>query len=242
MRRALLPALFVVAVLAGCRSQQKSAIAKKAPSTADSADQMMWGMRLILTDRGVQRAELQADTGYFFDENTRAELRIVKTTFFNNQGARDGVLTSKRGTYNTRASVMEARDNVVIVGVDGKRLTSPMVRFEQFRNLIVSDSPFVLVEGERRLEGIGFESDPQMLNVKVRQLSRGAGASILLPSSKGSAPVFRTDSSKPAPSSVKQTVTGPIRMPPAQPAPRPIPPTPIPPAAGTVPPGTVVKP
>ncbi|MBC7843530.1 MAG: LPS export ABC transporter periplasmic protein LptC [Gemmatimonadaceae bacterium] len=242
MRSALLLAVAFAAILASCRSQSKTAIAKKAPSTADSADQMMWGMRLILTDRGVQRAELQADTGYFFDENTRAELRIVKTTFFNNQGARDGVLTSKRGTYNTRASVMEARDNVVIVGVDGKRLTSPMVRFEQFRNLIVSDSPFVFVDGQRRIEGIGFESDPQMLNVKVRQLSRGTGARIMLPSSKGSAPVFRTDSSAALPPTGTQPMTGPIRMPPAQPAAKPKPLTPIPPAAGTVPPGAEVKP
>ena len=244
MRRVLLLALVGVAALASCRAQKKPAIAKKAPSTADSADQMMWGMRLILTDRGVQRAELQADTGYFFDENTRAELRVVKTTFFNNQGARDGVLTSKRGTYNTRASVMEARDNVVIVGVDGKRLTSPMVRFEQFRNIIVSDSPFVLVEGERRLEGVGFESDPQMLNVRVRQMSRSTGASILLPSSKGSAPVFRSDSSKPAPApaTTTQTVTGPITMPVAPPVVKPKPVTPAPPSAGVVPPATVVKP
>ncbi len=192
MRRTLLIAVAGLAVTAAC-TKEKAAIVPKVATTADSADQVMFKLRTILTDRGVQRAELLADTGYFFDENTRAELRVVSTTFFNGQGARDGVLTSRRGTYNTRANVMEARQNVLIVGTDGKRLSSPMVRFEQFRNLIVSDSPFVLVEGERRLEGVGFESDPQMLNVKVRQLKRSTGASIILPASKGSAPVFGTD-------------------------------------------------
>ncbi len=192
MRRFLLIAVTLAAAVAGCKRDDKTKVARTA-TTADSADQVMFKLRTIITDRGVQRAELLADTGYFFDENTRAELRVVSTTFFNKEGARDGVLTAKRGTYNTRANVMEARQNVVIVSTDGKRLTSPMVRFEQFRNLIVSDSPFVLVEGERRLEGIGFESDPQMLSVKVRQLSRATGASIVLPSAKGSAPVFRTD-------------------------------------------------
>jgi LPS export ABC transporter protein LptC len=196
MRRLALATVAALALLAACRKESK-VTAPKVVTTADSADQVMFKLRTILTDRGVQRAELLADTGYFFDENTRAELRVVSTTFFNGQGARDGVLTAKRGTYNTRAAVMEARDNVVIVGVDGKRLTSPMVRFEQFRNIIVSDRPFVLVEGERRLEGIGFESDPQMLNVKVRQLSRGTGASIVLPSSKAGSPEFRSDAPPP---------------------------------------------
>ena len=193
MRRTVFAMLTVLGSVAAC-TKDTTAIVPKVASTADSADQVMFKLRTILTDRGVQRAELLADTGYFFDENTRAELRIVSTTFFNGQGARDGVLTSRRGTYNTRANVMEARDNVLIVGTDGKRLSSPMVRFEQFRNMIVSDSPFVLVEGERRLEGVGFESDPQMLNVKVRKLKRGTGASIILPASKGSAPVFGGDS------------------------------------------------
>lgn len=193
MRRILFIGLAGVVAFAGCRDGKKAAAAKVA-TTADSADQVMHGLVHILTDKGVQRAELKADTGYFFDDNTRAELRVVTATFFNGTGAKDGTLTARRGTYNMRANVMEARDNVVILGVDGKRLTSPMVRFEQFRNMIVSDSPFVLVEGEKRLEGIGFESDPQMLSVKIRRLSRGTGASIILPATKGAAPVFRSDS------------------------------------------------
>lgn len=198
MRRSLFLLLATVTGLAACRKSQDAAVARIA-TTADSADQVMFKMLTILTDRGVQRAELQADTGYFFDENTRAELRIVTTVFFNKDGARDGVLTARRGTYNMRANVMEARQNVVIVGSDGRKLTSPMVRFEQFRNLIVSDSPFVLLEGERRLEGVGFESDPQMLSVKVRKLSRGTGASIVLPRSGSDEPGFRGDPPAPAP-------------------------------------------
>ena len=196
--RAVSAALLALCALAACQKNTATPV-KKVATTADSADQVMFKLRTILTDRGVQRAELLADTGYFFDENTRAELRVVTTTFFNANGARDGVLTARRGTYNTRANVMEARQNVVIVGTDGRRLSSPMVRFEQFRNVIVSDSPFVLIEGERRLEGVGFESDPQMLSVKVRQLSRGTGASIVLPSGGGSSTMTRDDAPLTAP-------------------------------------------
>jgi len=196
MRRSLFASLAVLSVLAACRETSTATVSKVA-TTADSADQVMFKMRTILTDRGVQRAELQADTGYFFDENTRAELRIVTTTFFNKNGASDAVLTARRGTYNMRANVMEARQNVVIIGADGRKLTSPMVRFEQFRNMIVSDSPFVLLEGERRLEGVGFESDPQMLSVKVKKLSRGTGASIMLPTGGSGDAGGRGDASAP---------------------------------------------
>jgi len=204
MRRAVVAALLGLSILAACRREAGPAVRRVATS-ADSSDQIMFGLTTILTDRGVQRAELLADTAYWFDDNTRADMLGVRTTFFDKDGTRNGVLTSRRGSFNMRANVMEARQNVVITGVDGKKLTSPMVRFEQFRNMIVSDSPFVLVEGETRVEGIGFESDPQMLNVKIRQLSRSTGARIVLPSGPGRAPVFDSDSAvrpAPAPSAV----------------------------------------
>lgn len=210
MRGTFLLALCAAVTVTACR-KDPAATVQKVATTADSADQVIFGMGMVLTDRGVQRAELKADTAYLFDESTRAELREINTTFFNKEGARDGTLTARRGTYNMRANVMEARQNVVILGVDGKRLTSPMVRFEQFRNVIVSDSPFVLVEGDRRLEGVGFESDPQMLNVKIRKLSRGVGASIMLPASRAKAPVLRSDSA-PAPTPVPAT-TAPVVVP-----------------------------
>lgn len=193
MFRRAMRLLVLAATLAGCK-QDKGPAVRRVATTADSADQILYKMGVILTDRGVQRAELKADTGYAFEDNTRYELRLLTTTFFGKEGARNGVLTAKRGTYNLRANVMEARQDVVVLGVDGKKLTSPMVRFEQFRNMIVSDSAFVLTEGERRLEGIGFESDPQMMSVKVRQLKRGTGARIILPSGPGRAPVFLSDS------------------------------------------------
>ena len=198
MRLTLMLSLLGASLLAACTKESTATVGKVA-TTADSADQVMWGLKTILTDRGVARAELAADTAYWFDENTRAELRGVNTTFFGKDGTRDGVLTSRRGTFNSRANVMEARQNVVIIGADGRKLTSPMVRFEQFRNLIVSDSPFVMLEGERRLEGVGFESDPQMLSVKVRKLSRGTGGSIILPRSGSDEPGFRGDPPAPTP-------------------------------------------
>jgi LPS export ABC transporter protein LptC len=136
----------------------------------------MFGINTLLTDRGVRNAELQADTAFFFDENTRIELRGVTLTFYTRTGERNSVLTSREGTYNTRQSRMEARGNVVVVSDDGRRLTSEQLRYDQARNEISSDSAFVLTEPGRRLEGIGFTSDPNMDNVRVHRLIEGQGA------------------------------------------------------------------
>ena len=142
----------------------------------DTADQVMFGINTLLTDRGVRNAELDADTAFFFDENSRIELRGVKLTFHTRTGERNSVLTSREGTYNTRQSRMEARGNVVVVSEDAKRLTSEQLKYDQVRNEISSDSAFVLTEPGRRLEGIGFTSDPNMNNIRVHRLTEGQGA------------------------------------------------------------------
>ena len=91
---------------------------------ADSADQVMWTARLKLTDAGVNRAEVHSDTAYFFDENTRVEMRGVNTVFFTETGAKNAVLTSRQGTYNSRTGSMQARGDAYVVAVDGRTLTA----------------------------------------------------------------------------------------------------------------------
>ena len=176
MRRRLL--LLVPALLAGALACDKGKATPLAITSkmADSADQVLFKARSLLTDRGLLRAELLADTAYFFDENTRIELEIVKVTFYTQQGARSSVLTSKEGTYNTRLARMEGRGNVVVVSVDGRRLVSEQLRYDQQKNEISSDSAFTLTEPGRVLKGIGFVSDPDMTNIRVLRGASGRGS------------------------------------------------------------------
>ncbi|MDQ6768378.1 MAG: LPS export ABC transporter periplasmic protein LptC [Gemmatimonadota bacterium] len=156
----------------GCSSKKQPPVATHSP-LADSADQVMYGMRFNLTDKGLERAQLQSDTAYFFDDNTRIELEKVHTTFFTVTGAKNAVLTSERGTYNSRTSNMVARKNVVVVSEDGRRLTTPELIYNQQRNEISSDSAFVMTEPNRRLEGVGFRSDPDMKNIQILKGASG---------------------------------------------------------------------
>ncbi len=172
MRLALTIGIVAVAVTTACSSKKQPPVATHSP-LADSADQVMFGARFKLTDQGLQRAQLEADTAYFFDDNTRIELENVHTTFFTVTGAKDAVLTSRFGTTNTRTNNMIARKNVVVVSEDGRRLTTPELIYSQQKNEISSDSAFVMTEPNRRLEGIGFRSDPNMKNIQILKGASG---------------------------------------------------------------------
>ena len=203
------PVLSLLAFAIACGGEGTAPPRVTGSPMADSADQLMFGISTLLTDRGVLNAQLQADTAFFFDENTRIELRGVKLTFYTRTGVRNSVLTSREGTYNTRQSRMEARGNVVVVSEDGRRLTSEQLRYDQVRNEISSDSAFVLTEPGRRLEGIGFTSDPNMNNVRVHRLIEGQGAV-----STGDLGQPRAPAGRPAPTPDSAEVNRPSAAPP----------------------------
>ena len=170
--RTVLVVAILAAVSVACSPKKQPPVAAHSP-LADSADQVIYRLRFRLTDAGLFRAELHADTAYFFEDNTRIEMEPVNTTFYTPTGAKDAVLTSRRGTYNSRTSNMIARKNVVVVSEDGRRLTTEELKYNQQRNEISSDSAFVMTEPNRRLEGIGFRSDPNMKNIQILKGASG---------------------------------------------------------------------
>lgn len=180
-RAAACAAVLMVALLAACRSGKKTPPVSGRSSLADSAEQVMFGAEFNLTDGGVLRAALSADTAFFFDDNTRVELSHVKTNFFTPAGAHSAVLTSRRGTYRTQTGEMVARGDASVESPDGRRLRSEELKYDQSRNEVSSDSAFVLTEPGRRLEGVGFRSDPNLQNVRVLKTLSGRSGSITIP-------------------------------------------------------------
>jgi LPS export ABC transporter protein LptC len=181
--RGVLMSVVVLALsglVSACDTRTAPPIARGS-AMADSADQIMYGAHFNLTDKGLSRAELLSDTAYFFEDNTRVELRKVEATFYTTTGARDAYLTSKRGTYRSRIGSMIARGNVVVVTEEGRRLTTPELKFDQAMNEISSDSAFVMTEPGRRLEGIGFRSDPNMQNIRILKTKSGSTGAVTLP-------------------------------------------------------------
>ncbi len=174
MRKAL---LLATALLCACSEEKGPPIAANKQTIADSADQVLYGQRMLITDRGLNRAEIHSDTAYFFDENTRTDMRVVDGKFFNSQGLLDAVLTSRTGIYNQRLNSLEARGDVVITTIDGRRLETPFVRYDNRINLVSSDTTFKLTDPDGRvLRGIGFTTDPDLNDLKVvKMLSAKAG-------------------------------------------------------------------
>jgi len=177
VRIAVAVGLLATSVSLACTNKKQPPVEAHSP-LADSADQVMYPARFNLTDQGLQRAHVEADTAYFFDDNNRMELQGVHATFYTVTGAKDAVLTSRHGTTNTRTNNMIARKDVIVVSEDGRRLTTPELIYNQQKNEISSDSAFVMTEPNRRLEGVGFRSDPNMKNIQILSGAKGVARGV----------------------------------------------------------------
>src|SRR5213083_831786 len=163
-------------VAGGCETGIKPTATIAAP---DSADQVLLGMSHYVTDAGIQRAHVRADTAYFYSPAQTAELRNVHITFYDPRGAETSTLTSREGTYH-RGGDMEARGNVVVVRTDGATLRTEVLRYSQVRSQVTSDKPFVFDEPPRHIIGEGFTSDPDFKVVTATHIS-GQGGTFTLP-------------------------------------------------------------
>jgi len=147
----------------------------------DTAEMILYKSRFAITDRGMRRAEVEGDSTYFFNDNTRMVILPLRTRFFNSSGVLEGIVTAREGTYDTRLATLEARGDVVMTAIDGKKIETPFARFDQRLNQMSTDSSFVLSEPDREVRGIGFVSDADLSTVRVMKMISTKSMRVAIP-------------------------------------------------------------
>jgi LPS export ABC transporter protein LptC len=150
-------------------------------TAADTADQVLVDMTTYITNEGVVRARVQADSAFFYQATQTAELRKVHITFYDTDGNETSTMTANEGTYHWATGDMEGRGHCVVVGAgDGRTLRTEVMRYRQATNQVTSDQPFVFDGPGRHIEGEGFTSDPSFKNVTATR-PHGTGGHFVLP-------------------------------------------------------------
>lgn len=172
-RPALLSIPVMGLVLAGFAACGDAGRPPIAATVGDTADQVIFGLSHQLTIEGAIRTRLRADTAYLFQQSQTSQLRTIQVTFYTAEGRESSTLTAKAGKYDWRTGDMEARDSVVAVTPEGRRLTTSTLRYRRSDHSIEGPEAFVFDASDRHLEGDGFTSDPDFRNVVTRRPRRG---------------------------------------------------------------------
>ena len=166
-----LVAIAVVIFVAGACSKEGSPAAESL--MPDSADQVAYGFTNHFTVDGVARAKLEADSAFHYADHEEWQLFNLRVEFRSPQGALRSTLTSLRGTYNWSTGNMEARDSVVAVTPDQRRLTTCALEYTNESDIITGPCAFVFDAENEHLEGESFTADPDFRNVTAVRPSSG---------------------------------------------------------------------
>jgi LPS export ABC transporter protein LptC len=161
---------------------QPGVTGKAAGERADSADQVMEKMTTQLTEKGVLRSYVEADTAYLYQNQQLTDLRNLRIRLLDNQGTQKSILTAKRGLYYALTGKLDARGSVEVITIDGKRLRTEHLVYDKTANRVECDTTFTYESGTEVGSGKSFRSDVEFRNLSIdepRGFQKGKG--ILLP-------------------------------------------------------------
>jgi len=153
-----------------------------ATAVADSADQVMIKMSTRITNEGVLRSYVEADTAYFYQRSQIMDLRRFTARLLDEKGNLKSTLTADQGLYITYSNKLDARGHVVITSTDGDRIQTEHLIYDKMANQVVIDTAFVYDSPKGRLTGDDLTSDINFNNVTVgKPKGRQKGKGFLLP-------------------------------------------------------------
>ena len=184
----LLALVLAGAGVAGCSG------GKKVSASGDSGelpDGVVQEFSVTETDSGRPQWTLFANSAATYQARDLVTARTLRIDFFDDKGQESSELTAREGELYQRTRDMVARGNVVLVTTEGWRMSTEEMHFLNSHRRITSDK-LVRVEKEGTvLEGVGFESDPNLEHFEFQHQIRATvqpGAGALAPQKKPEKP------------------------------------------------------
>lgn len=138
-------------------------------SSSDYPDQESWGVTIILSDAGIERARIESD---HLEKYNKKEFIIlndsVKVDFFDKQEKHVSTLFSSYAEVNQSSNNMVAIGGVIAVSDSGITLfTDTLIWNSKQEKMYTDDSIMITTDTQDTLYGIGFESDSDLKNWKI---------------------------------------------------------------------------
>ena len=165
-------------VLAGCSGGKKLSASGTSGELPDNEVEQFY---VTETDSGRAQWTMFAQHAATYQARDLVTVRGVRIDFFSDKGIKSSELVAREGELYQRSRDMVARGNVVLLTTEGWRMSTEEMHFLNSRRKITSDK---LVRVEKQgtvLEGVGFESDPNLEHFEFQHQIRatvqpGAGA------------------------------------------------------------------
>lgn len=159
--------LFLSLILFSCGEAKLKPNTDKSINSDDIPDQESKNAVITFTESGKLKAVLYSDIIKVFGNKYEKQLEGVKILFYDDNENNTSQLTSKKGRIDDNTQDMYAIDNVVAVNDSGVTLSTEELIWKNREKKIVSDKFVKIVSAKEVIEGYGFESDQNLQNYTI---------------------------------------------------------------------------
>lgn len=164
---ALLGLLIGLALALG--SCQKGGQGEGSIGAADVPDQEFSDFTTVESDSGLVRWVLKAPVARMYSARKLLAADDPRIEFFDKDGRRTSVLTSKKGEYNQVTHDLTALGNVVITSQEGYVLETESLVWVEKLGKMHSEDFIKFIRGRDVLTGYGLRADPDLKNVEIQR-------------------------------------------------------------------------
>ena len=143
-------------------------------SKVEQPDQLAHGVTVLFTDSSVTKAILYSKRARIYQNKYMTYLDSgIKVDFMSEKsGSRISVLTADSAQIDDRTKDMLARGNVLVISDStGTRLETQLLQWNNVQQKIYSTENVLITTPNEIIRGRGFESDPNLINYKISNVS-----------------------------------------------------------------------
>ena len=149
--RKYIPFLLLLLIV-GCEDKLKPTVV---PVTGQLPDQESWNSTIVFSDSG----------------ETRGILKAGHLLVFNNENKHTSYLTADSGIVDNNTNNLEAIRNVYVHSDSGTSMWTQKLFWNDHTQKVTSDVYVKIVSPKETIEGIGFESDRDLTNYRIFNVS-----------------------------------------------------------------------
>ncbi|MCL5268632.1 MAG: LPS export ABC transporter periplasmic protein LptC [Bacteroidetes bacterium] len=153
----------------GCADKLKPTVV---PVSGQVPDQESWNSTIVFSDSGMTRGILKAGHLMIYNNLNMTYLGdSIRVDFFDDMGRHTSYLTADSGIVNNQNNNLEAIGNVYAHSDSGTSLWTQRLFWNNSTEKITSDVYVKIVSPKETIEGIGFESDRDLRNYRIFNVS-----------------------------------------------------------------------
>ena len=168
----LLAVLILAVSIIGCRQDRVKPSIDASLNQAEIPAQESWHSTITFSDSGKIKAIMNAGHLQVFTGARETLLDGgIKIDFYDQEEKNTTTLTALRGRVDDATQNLYARDSVVAVNDSGIVIRTDELMWRNSDRKIVSDKYVVIESPKERIEGVGFESDQQLRNYVIYNIT-----------------------------------------------------------------------